>query len=182
MAFFGDAGLKVTDWAYGEAYKTAALLAKEGYIIVNGGGPGIMAAATEGAISNKGKVELVILDPKKEPDNYEGTSEMNLKLADKIYITDNYQQRLNKLVEIADAFIVFKGGTGTLSEVGLAWEMAKFEYSRHEPVIFVGKEWREIVKALEKNMNYENKEREVVITVPGADEVLKALTRVESCI
>jgi len=71
VAIFGDGTAKKSDKHYQLAYETAKMLAENGYIVVNGGGPGIMAAATEGAKSAKGKVETVILDPKKEPDNYE---------------------------------------------------------------------------------------------------------------
>lgn len=178
VGFFGDADLKPNSQAYKSAYDTAKLLAEAGYIVVNGGGPGIMGAATEGAIAGGGKVELVVMDPKKEPDNYEGIDDENLNLATKVYYENTYPNRLNKLVEIADAFVVFKGGTGTLSEVGLIWENAKFDYGHHEPVIFFGKEWREIIHLIEKNMNYEAIEKRVVTVVDTPEEVLEILKKV----
>ncbi len=85
---------------------------------------------------------------------------------------------LDKLIEIADAFIVFNGGTGTLSEVGMVWEQAKFDYGKHEPIIFFGQQWRKVVEDLQKGMNYENKEKDVVIVVEEVDEVLKVLRQV----
>ena len=178
VGFFGDADLKPSDPNYKSAYDTAKLLAKNGYIIVNGGGPGIMAAATAGAIEGGGKVELGVMDSKKEPHNYEGIDKNNLDLASKVYYENTYPNRLNKLVEIADAFVVFKGGTGTLSEVGLIWENAKFDYGHHEPVIFFGKEWQEIITLIEKNMNYEAIEKRVVAVVDTPEEVLKVLKKV----
>lgn len=180
VAFFGDAEAKPKEDYYQIAVKTAELLANNEYIIVNGGGPGIMGAATEGAKKVDGKVELVVLDPKKNPDNYEGIDGDNLKYADKVYTTENYPDRLNKLVEIADAFVIFKGGTGTLSEVGLVWEMAKFEYGHHEPLIFVGNEWKEVVESIIKNMKFEEIEKRVVTVVDTPEEVLRALERVEN--
>ncbi len=180
MAIFGDADLKSDDEAYIKAKETAKLLVEGGYIIVNGGGPGIMGAATEGAKEAKGIVELVVMDPEKEPDNYEGIDKENFAYASKVYYTDTYEHRLDKLMEIADAYVIFKGGTGTLSEVGMVWEQAKFEYGNHEPLVFVGKEWREIVETLQKNMNYQNIEKRVVATVETADEVIKALKQVEN--
>lgn len=180
VAFFGDAEIKPSEEYYQLATRTAELLAKEGYIIVNGGGSGIMAAATKGAQIGHGKVELVVLDAKKQPNNYEGIDSNNYNSAQKVYTTENYPERLNKLIEIADAFVVFNGGTGTLSEVGMVWEQAKFEYGKHEPVIFVGKQWEKVVKDLEEGMNYENKEKRVVIVVNNEEEVLKALKQAES--
>ena len=175
IAFFGDADLKPNSNTYKSAYDTAKLLAQNGYIVVNGGGPGIMGAATGGAISGGGLVELVVMDPQFVPNNYEGIDDENIKYSSKTYYEKSYPERLNKLVEIADAFVVFKGGTGTLSEVGLVWENAKFEYGNHEPVIFFGNDWRQIIELLEKNMNYEAIEKRVVTVVDTPEQVLKIL-------
>ena len=46
IAFFGDADISTTDEIYTEVYKLAEILAKEGYVIVDGGGPGVMVSAT----------------------------------------------------------------------------------------------------------------------------------------
>lgn len=179
VGFFGDAKLSPNSDSYKSAYDTAKLLAENGYVIVNGGGPGIMGAATAGAIDGGGKVELVVMNPQKEPNNYEGIDKKNFDEASKIYHENTYPNRLNKLVEIADAFVVFKGGTGTLSEVGLIWENAKFDYGHHEPVIFFGKEWREIIALIEKNMNYEAIEKRVVTVVDTPQEVLDILKKIQ---
>ena len=88
IAFFGDADLKPEDPTCKSAYSTAKLLAESGYIIVNGGGPGIMGAATSGAKAGNGVVELVVMDPKFAPDNYEGIDDANLKLSSKTYKCD----------------------------------------------------------------------------------------------
>ncbi len=178
VAFFGDADLNKDDPSCLAAEKIAELLAINDYTIVNGGGPGIMLAATKGAKKGGGKVELVVMNPKNNPNNYEGINPENLKLADKVIETKSYPERLDKLIEIADAFIVFNGGTGTLSEVGMVWEQAKFDYGKHEPIIFFGQQWRKVVEDLQKGMNYENKEKDVVIVVEEVDEVLKVLRQV----
>lgn len=180
VAFFGDADLNDKDRAYKLALQTAKLLAENGYIIVNGGGPGVMKASTEGARLAEGRVELVIIDPKKEPGNYEGSDRENVKYASEVYKMANIENRVGKLVEIADAFVVFRGGTGTLAEVGLVWELAKFDYGHHEPVIFVGKQWKKVVNALEEGMGFEEKEKRVIATVETAEEVLRALTKAGS--
>ena len=180
VAFFGDADLKSTDLTFKLAKDTAKLLAENDYIIVDGGGPGIMLAATEGAKLGGGPVEVSVIDEDREPGNYEGTNKINLRNADKIVETSNIEKRTKKLIELADAFVIFKGGTGTLAEMSMVWELAKFEYGHHEPIIFVGKEWREIVAVIEKNMNYEEKEKRVVTTVETSEEVLRALEQAGS--
>ena len=157
VAFFGDAEAKSTEQHFIDAYNTAKLLAENGYIVVNGGGPGVMLAATLGAKSAGGRVETVILNPKYRPKNYEGDCEENNKLSDRIIKTKNYPERLNKLIDIADAFVIFNGGVGTLSEVGLTWQMAKFEYGdrEHEPLIFFGDKLAELIKDLTSKLNFD---------------------------
>jgi len=177
VAFFGDGEAKEKDRHYQDAFEVAKLLAERGYIVVNGGGPGVMRAATLGAKTVDGRVEVVILNPKKEPDNYEGTDKESLMLADKVYKMSNYDKRLRKLVELADAFVIFKGGTGTLTEIGLTWQMAKFDYGQHEPLIFFGKEWKKVIKNMIKELNLDKKEKEVVAIVKKGKEVVEVLEK-----
>lgn len=175
VAIFGDADAKKTDQHYIDAYNTAKLLAENGYIVVNGGGPGIMLAATLGAKAGGGRVETVILNPKIKMANYEGTNKENDNSSDKIIKTKDYPSRLNKLIEVGDAFVIFNGGVGTLSEVGLTWEMAKFEYGKHEPLIFFGKQLEELVNALIDKLNYDPIEKKVYEIALTPEEVLEII-------
>ncbi|MDD4938020.1 MAG: LOG family protein [Candidatus Shapirobacteria bacterium] len=177
VAIFGDAEAKKTDQHFINAFNTAKLLAENGYTIVNGGGPGIMLAATLGAKAGGGKAEIVILDPKHKPKNYEGLNLENNKLADKIIKTKNYPDRLNKLIDLGDTFVIFNGGVGTLSEVGLCWEMAKFEYGKHEPLIFFGEQWEKTIGELVKDMKYDPIEKKVYEIVISPEEVLETIQK-----
>jgi uncharacterized protein (TIGR00725 family) len=177
VAIFGDGEAIQGQVHFDLARKTAKLLAEAGYITINGGGPGVMLAATLGAKEGKGKVELSIVKKEKQPKNYEGSSILNLKLADKVYEMSNYENRMNKLVEISDAYVIFKGGTGTLAEVGLVWSKAKFAFGNHEPLIFVGKEWENIIPVIVKDLKLETIEKEVYTLVETPEEVLKALAK-----
>ncbi|MCL4384050.1 LOG family protein [Patescibacteria group bacterium] len=180
VAFFGDAMVKEDGENFKKAMAVAKLLAKNGFIVVDGGGPGIMLAASRGAKEAGGVVEVVVLDPSKEPGNYEGTNQENLQLADRVYTMESYPARLEKLLELADAYVIFDGGVGTLSEVGMTWEMAKFNHGHHEPLVFFGDNWGQVVQDLEKGMNYEKKEKDVVFTVDSPEKVLMTLTKVEN--
>lgn len=175
VAIFGDADAKKTDQHFIDAFNTAKLLAENGYIIVNGGGPGVMLAATLGAKAGGGRVETVILNPKYRPKNYEGSYEENNKSSDKIIKTKSYPERLSKLVDVGDAFVIFNGGVGTLSEVGLTWQMAKFEYGKHEPLIFFGNQIGELVETLIEKLNYDPLEKKLYQIVSTPEEVLETI-------
>src|SRR6476660_4575835 len=50
IAVFGSARSKPEDADYKAAQETAALLAKEGFAVITGGGPGVMEGANRGAL------------------------------------------------------------------------------------------------------------------------------------
>lgn len=175
VAIFGNAEAKKTDQHFIDAYNTAKLLAQNGYTIVNGGGDGIMLAATLGAKDGGGRAEIVVLDPKNKPVNFEGYNKENHDLADKTYTTPNYPERLNKLIEVGEAFVIFNGGVGTLSEIGLSWQMAKFDFGNHEPLIFFGDQMNQVVEELVKTLNYDPMEKKLYEIVLTPEEVLKTI-------
>lgn len=179
VAFFGDADAKPTDKHYVDAYETAKLLAENGYIIVNGGGPGVMLATTLGAKAGNGEVELVIIDEKVDMGkNYEGSSKESKDKADKIYRTEKIEDRTEKLIDVADAYIILKGGTGTMAELSLVWEKAKFDYGHHEPVIFMGKFWHEVISVIVNDLDFDKIEKKVYEIVETPEQVLEVLRKV----
>lgn len=176
VAFFGDAEAKKSDQHFIDAFNAAKLLAENGYIIVNGGGPGVMLAATLGAKEAKGRVEVVIINEKIDMGpNYEGSGEENKSKANKIYRVGNIQNRTEKLTEIADAYIIFKGGTGTMAELALVWEKAKFEFGNHEPLIFFGDCWKNTVETMVKDLDFDKIEKQVYDFAENPEEILKII-------
>jgi hypothetical protein len=179
VAIMGDAEAKRYSLHYRGAYNTAYLLAKSGYVIVNGGGPGVMLAASLGAKAAGGKVEIVTISDKNKPDNFEGSHKRNLEAAHKIYYENTYNQRLAKLVSMSDAFVFFKGGTGTISEIGLCWQMAKFEYGKHSPLIFYGSFWKKILNKMKDLLPLTKDETTVYAVAKNAKDVVSILTKVQ---
>ena len=178
IAFFGDAETQEKDRHFQDAFEVANLLAKNGYTIVNGGGNGIMLASTLGAKSGGGKVEIVTWSNPDSSIEFEGKSVKNVSLVDKKYSQPTYQDRVKKLIEISDAFIIFRGGSGTISELGMVWCLAKLNYGHHKPVIFYGKFWRKIMKVINKNMNIDEKEKNVYKIVNKKSKVLENLKEI----
>jgi uncharacterized protein (TIGR00725 family) len=176
IAFFGDAGVKRDSPLYKQAFDVAKLVAQEGYTIVNGGGPGVMDASTHGAEKVGGETLTVTFYPENAP-GFEGRYVGNIP--DREIVTTNYIDRMFKLLEHADMFIIFKGGSGTMSEFGTAWVLAKLYHGHHKPFILYGKFWHEILKVLKANLNLDKEEIEAFEIVETKDEIIPTIRKFE---
>src|SRR3989344_842240 len=172
VAIFGYADTHLKDKLDKEVFEVASELAKAGYTVVNGGGPGVMRAATIGAKEGGGKVIGVTWYPK-DLDNFEGRDPKNL--IDKEIKTDSYIERTLTLLKEGQVYIVFKGGTGTVSEFGMAWGLARLYFGHHKPLILYGKFWKKIMKSFKQNMLIRPEELKVFKIVEKPDQVLEAI-------
>ncbi len=176
IAFFGDASAKKDSPLYKQAFDVAKLLASHGYTIVNGGGPGVMDASTQGAEEVGGETLTVTFYPENAP-GFEGRYVGNI--ADKEIITTNYIDRMFKLLEHADMYIIFKGGSGTMSEFATAWVLAKLYHGHHKPFILYGSFWKQIIDTFKKNLNLDKEELDVFEIVTQKEDILPTIKRFE---
>lgn len=176
VAFFGDANIPPSDSVYKQAFEVAKDLAERGFTIVNGGGPGVMNASTQGAAEVGGETISVTFYPKDAP-GFEGKYLGNV--TDEVIVTSNYIERMFKLMEHAHLFIIFKGGSGTLSEFGTAWVLANIYYGHHKPFILYGNFWVEIIDVLKKNLNIDQQEMSVFEIISKPEEVFPTIERLE---
>jgi hypothetical protein len=176
IAFFGDSQVKKTDPVYQDAYEIAKLISGEGLTIVNGGGPGVMTASTQGAAAVNGETLSVTFFPK-DATGFEGKYVGNITT--KEIRTTNYIERMFKLLEHADMFIIFKGGSGTISEFGTAWVLAKLYHGHHKPFILFGDFWIPIVDAIKDNMNISQDELDVFDIVVKKADIIPTIKRFE---
>lgn len=176
IAFFGYSDFKEESKEYRQAFESAVMLAKKGYTIVNGGGPGIMDAATQGAESVDGETLAITFNPHEAP-GFEGRYVANR--VDKEIKTENYIERMFKLMEHSDCYIIFNGGTGTVSEFGTAWVLARLYYPHHKPFILYGKFWRPIIKVFKENMKIREDATKVFKIVESDEEMIRALVSFE---
>src|SRR5258706_3260734 len=174
VAFFGSSKGNPGDPNFDAAQKTAKVVAEMGITVANGGGPGVMRAATLGAKEGNGKTEVVYYKPVYATD-FEGASTINL--ADKQYDEKNYIERTRKLLELGDAYIIFNGGTGTISEFGMAWGLAKLYFGHHKPLILYGEFWHSIIEAFQKHMRIGEEELKVLTIVTKTEEAIQAIKK-----
>lgn len=172
IGFFGYSEAKENSRLYKQAFDVAKLLAENGYVIVNGGGPGVMYASTKGAEAAGGETISVTFSPKDAP-GFEGRYLKNT--TDKEIKTSNYIERMFKLFEHGDTYIIFQGGTGTLSEFATTWCLARLYYGYHKPFLLYGGFWKKIVTSLEQNLILRGNEERVYEIVTSPKAALKAL-------
>lgn len=172
ISYFGFADAAPNDPLYKEAYECAKFLTKKGFVAINGGGPGVMRAVSEGAKAVGGKAIGVTFYPE-DITNYEGRDPENPM--DEEVETKNYLERTMKLLELGDAYVIFRGGTGTISEFGMAWGLARLYFGRHKPLILYGEFWHEIIENLRENMRIRPEDLKVYKIVNTPAEAFKAI-------
>lgn len=179
ISYFGFADAAENDPLYKEAYECAKYLTGKGYVAINGGGPGTMKAVSEGAKAAGGKAIGVTFYPK-DITNFEGR-DINNPLDEEIK-TKNYLERTLMLLDLGDAFVIFRGGTGTISEFGMAWGMARLYFGHHKPLILYGNFWDEIIKNFEKNMRIRPEDLKVYKVVDNPKGAYKAIQAFEAAL
>jgi len=128
----------------------AGELARQGYAIITGGGPGIMEAANKGATEVGGdSIGLNINLPfEQEPNIF-----TNLPLSFKYFFV-----RKVMFIKYAMAFICMPGGFGTLDEAFEALTLIQTKRIKPFPVILVGKEyWSGLLDWMQEKMLSANK-------------------------
>lgn len=109
ITIFGSAKANSDSIYYKRAQELSSLLAKRGFNIMTGGGPGIMEAANRGAFENK-NVESIGLNidlPFEQVPNKFTTTELSF---------DYFFSRKVMLVKYSIGYVIFPGGYGTLDE------------------------------------------------------------------
>ena len=172
ISIFGGHDIEPNSDLFREVAQVAKILAQNDYTIVNGGGPGVMMAATQGAEAAGGKTLAVTFNPKSAP-GFEGRYIQNS--ADEEIKTSNYIERMYALMEHGQCYIIFRGGTGTISEFGTAWCLARLYYGHHKPLILYGKFWHDIVAVFYRNMILRENDERVYRIVDSIEGVLGAI-------
>ena len=144
ISIFGTSRAEPGDDNYELAFELGKLLGQKGLTIANGGYGGTMRAAGQGSSQAGGKVFGVSCSAFKN-------SQLNEYVTDEIK-TAKLTDRLGKLIEIGDAYIVLPGGTGTLLELAEVWELKNKHFIPDDkPIILLGGFWRPLLSLIEKD-------------------------------
>ena len=154
VTIFGSARLQPGSEVYNAVKQLAAELTEMGCDIMSGGGPGLMQAANEGALSvdpealHRSVGIRVHLPFEQEVNPFVG----------KAYEHRTFFSRLHHFMIVSDAFVVVPGGIGTLLEMSIAWQLLQVRNLYNTPLILVGKMWAELVEWAGRTMSREGSE------------------------
>jgi uncharacterized protein (TIGR00730 family) len=132
--------------AYEEARRLGRLLAESGFAVCNGGYAGLMEASARGAREAGGRTIGVTCSI--------WPARANRWIVEEVR-TPTFLTRLSTLVERGDAYIVLPGGTGTLAELALVWEMMnKSSLSKtvggRKPLLVMASYWQPVIECLKQ--------------------------------
>ncbi|MFT5581816.1 MAG: hypothetical protein ACI9G9_001077 [Psychromonas sp.] len=172
VSVFGSARTLPDNYYYQLGVEVAEKLAKNGYGVITGGGPGIMEAGNKGAQQGVGKsVGLNIDLPFEQNHNPYIDPEHNLEF-------DYFFVRKVMFVKYSQAFVVLPGGLGTLDELFEALTLIQTKKINTRPIVLVGKsyweglvDWiKEVMLRQEKNISPED--LDLIVLVDSADEAV----------
>ncbi|MCG2713233.1 MAG: TIGR00730 family Rossman fold protein [Candidatus Omnitrophica bacterium] len=174
VSIFGSARTKPGTKYYKLAEEVAYHIAKAGYSVITGSGPGLMEAANRGAKRAKGQsIGLNIQIPyAQKPNQY----------VDMLLDFRYFFVRKVMFVKYAKAFVIMPGGYGTLDELLEAVTLIQTERISKFPVILVGSEyWKGLLgwlkQAVFKHGNISKKDLDIFTVVDKPKEVANAIKK-----
>ncbi len=139
VSVFGSGRIGPDRPEFAEAQQVGRALAQAGFVIANGGYNGTMLAAAQGAAAVGGTVIGVTCSA------FAGST-ANEYVTREVK-TASLEERLGMLVRLGDAYVVLPGGTGTLLELAMVWELKNKRFlDRAKPIILMGEFWKPVVE------------------------------------
>jgi len=150
VSIFGSARVTPIDPMYAACVETARLLAKAGFTVITGGGPGIMEAGNKGAREAEAhSIGLNIELPFEQGNNAFVDTTINFRY---------FFVRKTMFVKYSIGFVVFPGGFGTMDELFEALTLIQTGKIKHFPVVLFGTAyWGGLVHWLRETMAAERK-------------------------
>jgi len=139
ITVFGSSRPQETDAEYREARDLGHALADNGFSVCSGAYGGVMAAVSRGAKDAGGKTYGVTAD-------FFG-AQANPWIDVEVRVA-TWHERLFELVRLADGFVACKGGTGTLVELAVVWEMLNKSVMTPKPLSVLGDFWTPIIECV----------------------------------
>ena len=177
--FWGSARTEPNDPYYKAAEELAAKMAKKGFTIISGGGPGIMEASNVGAFKVGGNsIGLNIKLPFEQKLNPYTTESLNF---------DFFFSRKVMLTFSSEVYVYFPGGFGTLDEFFEIITLIQTKKIEKIPIVLYGSEfWEPLIRFFEKDLLKKHKtiskeDLDLFHVVDSVDDALKYILKNVDC-
>ncbi len=137
MTVFGSSRPREGEPDYEEARVLGRALTKHGFAVCSGGYGGVMEAVSRGAKEAGGKTYGVTAE-------FFTAAKLNSWIDIEVRMK-TWDERLFELIRLADGFVACKGGTGTLVELAVVWEMLNKSVITGKPVAVLGGFWQPVL-------------------------------------
>jgi uncharacterized protein (TIGR00730 family) len=137
ITVFGSSRPREGEADYEQARTLGYVLAENGFAVCSGGYGGVMAGVSRGAKQAGGKTYGVTAEffaAKVNP-----WVDVEVRVA-------TWQERLFELIRLAHGFVACKGGTGTLVELAVVWEMLNKSVMPAKPLAALGDFWHPVIE------------------------------------
>jgi uncharacterized protein (TIGR00730 family) len=138
VTVFGSSRPQEGDADYEEARVLGRALARHGFAVCSGGYGGVMAAVSRGAKESGGKTYGVTAE-------FFASAKLNQWIDIEVR-KKTWEERLFELIRMADGFVACKGGTGTLVELAVVWEMLNKSVMNAKPFAVLGNFWQPVLE------------------------------------
>jgi len=138
VTVFGSSRPLEGEMDYEDARVLGRALAENGFAVCSGGYSGVMAAVSRGAKETGGKTYGVTAE-------FFSAAKVNAWIDVEVRMK-TWQERLFELIRLADGFVACKGGTGTLVELAVVWEMMNKSVMSGKPFTALGDFWQPILE------------------------------------
>jgi uncharacterized protein (TIGR00725 family) len=137
ITIFGSSRPQEGDADYAQALELGCALASAGFAVCTGGYGGVMEGVSRGAREAGGHVLAVTSSYFRSRAN---------RWVDEETRMETWQERLFELVRVGDGYVACKGGTGTLVELAMVWEMLNKKVMECRPFVVLGDFWQPILE------------------------------------
>ena len=170
---FGSARYKEGHPYYEQARQIGAALTDIGFVVMTGGGPGLMEAANRGARESGGKsVGCNILLPNEQKVN---------PYLDKWVVIDFFFIRKVLLTKYSYAFVVLPGGFGTLDELFESVTLIQTKKSKAFPIVIMGKHfYKDLIAHIDHMIEEGTISREDKDLILFTDDINEAIVHIEN--
>lgn len=172
VTVFGSARFPEGHEYYELARKVGAALAKIGFTVMTGGGPGIMEAANRGAKEAGGmSVGCNIRLPKEQDPN---------PYMDKQITLDHFFVRKVLMLKYSYAFIVMPGGFGTMDELFETITLIQTKKIQNFPIVLMGTSyWKDLIELMEEMLRVSTIGEEDMKLILVTDDVNEAMEHLQ---